>query len=95
MITENETTEIPANEGGDLDFTNLKKKKRRVIDAEVAGLEANLKEARIPDDRGRQPWEAIRLTWRMTLTKSLSKRKTMKRTRGSKVTEITTMNRDP
>jgi len=52
MTTENEATGIPADEGGDLDFTTLKKKKRCVIDAEVAELEAKLKEARLTDERG-------------------------------------------
>jgi hypothetical protein len=44
--------EAPAEEGDDLDFSNLKKKKKkRDIDTKVAALEATLKEAGVVDDK--------------------------------------------
>jgi len=47
-----DATETPTQEVDDLDFSNLKKKKKkRVIDDEVAALEAKLEEAGIVDDK--------------------------------------------
>lgn len=44
-------TEEPTEEGDDLDFSSLKKKKKRVIDEQVAALDAQLEEAGIVDDK--------------------------------------------
>lgn len=44
-------TEEPMEEGDDLDFSSLKKKKKRVIDEQVAALDAQLEEAGIVDDK--------------------------------------------
>ena len=41
----------PAEEGDDLDFSSLKKKKKRVIDEQIAALDAQLEEAGVIDDK--------------------------------------------
>ena len=47
-----DTAETATQEVDDLDFSNLKKKKKkRVIDEEVAALEAKLEEAGVVDDK--------------------------------------------
>jgi hypothetical protein len=46
-----EPAEEPAEEGDDLDFSSLKKKKKRVTDEQIAALDAQLEEAGIVDEK--------------------------------------------
>src|ERR1700694_231467 len=51
LVNADEGGEEVTGEGDDLDFSSLKKKKKRVIDEQVAALDAQLEEAGIVDDK--------------------------------------------